>query len=67
MTRVFVEKAGDSKRYNWIVRVGRGRGSRILSRHRLKRRALTIGREEAAKRGVGLREQMESGIWRTVH
>lgn len=63
---VYVEKLGDNARYNWRVKVGKGRGGRIKSRHRLKRRALARGKQLARDRGDVLKEQMDWGGWRTV-
>lgn len=63
---VYIEKLADSHRYNWVVRVGRGRGGAIKSRHRKKQRAKSRGREIARKRGDLLKEQMQAGYWRTV-
>jgi hypothetical protein len=63
---VYVEKLGDNSRYNWRVKVGKGRGSRIKSRHRLKRRALQRGKAIASDRGDILKEQLQWGGWRTV-
>lgn len=62
---VFIEK-NDDGRYKWIVRVGRGRGSVIKSRHRKKARAKSKARKIAKKRGDKLKEQMNYGTWRTV-
>jgi len=56
----------DSGRYNWRVQVGRGRGARIKSRHRLKRRAKQKARKLAQQRGDTLKEQMQAGYWQTV-
>jgi len=61
---VYIEK--NDGRYKWIVRVGRGRGSSIKSRHRYKRNAETKGRKIAKKRGDVLKEQMNAGFWRTI-
>lgn len=62
---VYVEKNTDG-RYKWVVRVGRGRGSVIKSRHRLKRKAKEMGRKIARQRGDVLKEQMDYGAWQTV-
>jgi len=62
---VFIEKT-DSGRYKWLVRVGRGRGSVIKSRHNKKRRAKKKARQIARKRGDVLKEQMNAGYWQTV-
>lgn len=62
---VYIEKA-DGGRYKWIVRVGRGRGSVIKSRHNKKRRAKQKGRKIARDRGEILKEQMHAGYWQTV-
>lgn len=61
---VYVEK--NDGRFKWVVRVGRGRGSIIKSRHRLKRKALSKGRKIARKRNDVLREQKQAGYWETV-
>lgn len=61
---VYVEQ--NDGRYNWIVRVGRGRGSVIKSRHKYKRRALSNGRKIAKQRNDTLKEQMDAGYWQTV-
>jgi len=54
-------------RYSWVVTVGRGRGSRKLSRHYKKSEALKSGRIEAKSRGTTLKQQMaQTGQWRTV-
>ena len=63
---VYVEKLDSSNRYNWVVRVGQGRGSVIKSRHRMKQRATSKGRQIARQRGDVLKEQMQAGYWRTV-
>lgn len=62
---VYVEK-NDGGRYKWIVRVGRGRGSVIKSRHYKKRQAKRKGRKIADQRGDVLKEQMQAGYWQTV-
>lgn len=62
---VYIEKQ-DSGRYKWIVRVGRGRGSVIKSRHNKKRRAKSRARQIARDRGGVLKEQMNWGGWQTV-
>jgi len=61
---VYIEKSGG--KYNWIVRVGRGRGSSIQSRHYKKRQALASGRRIAKRRGDVLKQQMHAGYWQTV-
>jgi len=61
---VYVEK--NDGRYNWIVRVGRGRGSVIKSRHFKKQPALSKGREIAKQRRDTLKQQMQAGYWQTV-
>jgi len=54
-------------RYNWVVTVGQGRGSRVLSRHYKKSEALKSGRIEAKSRDTTLKQQMaQTGQWRTV-
>jgi hypothetical protein len=63
---VYIEKLEGTKRYNWRVKVGSGRGSRVLSRHYKKQQALQTGRVEARKRNATLKEQMQWGGWRTV-
>lgn len=63
---VYIKKLDDGSRYNWRVQVGTGRGSRVLSKHRLKRQAQQSGRTEAAKRNTVLKEQMEWGGWKTL-
>jgi hypothetical protein len=62
---VYIEK-NDGNRYKWIVRVGRGRGSVIKSRHYKKRQAKKTAREIARDRGDVLKEQMHYGQWQTV-
>lgn len=62
---VFIEKT-DGGRYKWIVRVGRGRGSVIKSRHHKKRRAKKAARKVARDRSDVLKEQMHAGYWQTV-
>lgn len=62
---VYIEKQ-DSGRYKWVVRVGRGRGSVIKSRHNKKRRAKQKGRQIARERSDVLKEQMHAGYWQTV-
>jgi len=62
---VYVEK-NDHARYKWVVRVGRGRGSIIKSRHELKRRALRKARKIAKNRNDVLKEQKYAGYWETV-
>jgi len=59
-------KRTNSGRYNWRVQVGSGRGARIKSRHRLKRRAKQKGKQLARDRGDTLKEQMQAGYWQTV-
>jgi hypothetical protein len=62
---VYIKKLDGSK-YNWRVQVGKGRGARVKSRHRLKRRAKEKGRQVARSRGDVLKEQMQYGAWQTV-
>jgi len=62
---VFIKKVADG-RYNWRVQVGKGRGGRVKSRHRLKRRAKAKGKEIAKRRSETLKEQMQAGYWQTV-
>ena len=62
---VYVKKT-ESGRYNWRVQVGNGRGARVKSRHKYKRRAVEKARQVAQQRGDVLREQMQAGYWRTV-
>jgi len=62
---VYIVK-NDSGRYQWRVQVGKGRGARIKSRHKLKRRAKQKGRDLAKERGDVLKEQMYAGYWQTV-
>lgn len=62
---VYIEKI-ESGQYNWRVQVGNGRGARVKSRHRKKRRAKSKGRSLARKRGDVLKEQMQAGYWQTV-
>ncbi len=62
---VYIEKY-DEGRYNWRVKVGEGRGSVVKSRHELKRRAKSKGKQLARKRNTTLKEQMQAGYWRTV-
>lgn len=61
---VYIEKTDG--RYNWLVRVGRGRGSVIKSRHYKKQQAKSKGRKIARKRNDVLKEQMQAGYWQTV-
>lgn len=61
---VYIEQTDG--RYNWIVRVGRGRGSIIKSRHYKKRQAKRKGRKIAKERNDTLKEQMTWGGWQTV-
>jgi len=61
---VYVEK--NDGRYKWLVRVGRGRGSVIKSRHYKKLPAKKMGKQIAKKRNDVLKEQMNWGGWQTV-
>jgi hypothetical protein len=62
---VYVEH--NNGRYAWIVRVGRGRGSVIKSRHRLKRKAKQRARTIARKRNDSVRVQTkQTGQWKTL-
>jgi hypothetical protein len=63
---VYIKKLDDAKRYNWRVQVGTGRGSNVLSRHRLKSQARQSGRKQARKRNTVLKEQMQWGGWQTL-
>jgi hypothetical protein len=62
---VYIEKY-DQGRYNWRVKVGKGRGAVVKSRHELKRRAKAKGKQLARQRGETLKEQMQAGYWQTV-
>ncbi len=62
---VYIEKT-DGGRYNWRVQVGSGRGARVKSRHKYKRRAKSKARQLAKRRGDVLKEQMNAGYWQTV-
>jgi len=44
---------------DWAVRTG----NKIISQHRLKKRAVKRGRREASKRNTGLRIQKANGKW----
>lgn len=54
---------------DWIVKVGRGRGGTIVSRHRQKSKAIARGRREGRKRddseGAVLKVQNKRGRWKT--
>lgn len=57
-------------RGDWVVQVGRGRGGRVISRHRLKSAAVRAGRREGRKRadnsgGAILKVQNREGQWST--
>lgn len=62
---VYIEKISGG-RYNWKVQVGNGRGARIKSRHKYKRRAKAKGKQLARQRGDQLKERMQAGYLRTV-
>lgn len=55
----------DQRRGDWVVKNGAGRGGRIISRHRTKRKAKRRGRKEASKRNTDLHVQnSSSGQWK---
>lgn len=62
---VYVKQVSNGQ-YKWRVQVGNGRGARVKSRHKLKRRAKSKARKLAQQRGDVLKEQMDAGYWRTV-
>jgi len=56
----------DHPRYAWVVKIGKGRGGCIISRHELKPRATQRAKQLARRRGDTLKEQMQAGYFRTV-
>lgn len=65
---VFVTSRPQSgqRKGDWAVKVGAGRGGRIVSSHRTKSAAMSAGRAEARKRGDVLKAQTTRGQWQTV-
>lgn len=55
---------------DWIVKIGRGQGGSVHSRHRLKSAAIKEARQQGRKRkdqdgGAILRVQNQKGHWKT--
>jgi len=59
---VQLDKKAGQRQGDWIVR--NGAGGPIVSRHRLKRKAVEKGRDEARKRGTDIRIQNTNGQWK---
>lgn len=64
---VKIDTRAGQRQGDWVVKNGAGRGGTIVSRHRLKRVAVSRGRVEARKRGAVLKVQLaQTGQFRTV-